>query len=120
MCGSQTTTLMKTQFTSLVTLFTDRLARPRTTRSSFLLAILLVLVVGGGISSSFLASAELYDPAANGGVGAWSGTGSLNAAREFHTATLLPNGKVLVAGGRSSSGIILASAELYDPAANGG
>ena len=41
--------------------------------------------------------------------------GNLNTAREFHTATLLPNGKVLVAGGIGSSGP-LSSAELYDPA----
>jgi hypothetical protein len=34
-------------------------------------------------------------------------------AREFHTATLLPNGKVLIAGGFAQS--IWASAELYDP-----
>ena len=32
-----------------------------------------------------------------------------------HTATLLPSGKVLVAGG-SNSGCNLSSAELYDPA----
>src|SRR6266576_3264214 len=42
-------------------------------------------------------------------------TGSLNTARDNHTATLLPNGKVLVAGGLGSSGF-LTSAELYDPA----
>src|SRR5262245_24205431 len=42
-------------------------------------------------------------------------TGSLATARWFHTATLLPNGKVLVAGGWDASGA-LASAELYDPA----
>src|SRR4029077_17628931 len=41
--------------------------------------------------------------------------GSLGAARQLHTATLLPEGKVLVAGGQGTSGA-LASAELYDPA----
>src|SRR6184192_3520023 len=42
-------------------------------------------------------------------------TGSLATARNGHTATLLPNGKVLIAGGRNgNSG--LARAELYDPA----
>ena len=47
----------------------------------------------------------------------WATTGSMATARDFHTATLLPNGKVLVAGGENSSDGILASAELYDPAA---
>src|SRR5438552_3644353 len=42
-------------------------------------------------------------------------TGSLGAARAVHTATLLPLGKVLVAGG-TSTGVTFASAELYDPA----
>src|SRR4051812_39514257 len=43
----------------------------------------------------------------------WTPTGSLNTARDSHTATLLPNGMVLVAGG---FGPVRASAELYDPA----
>src|SRR6266446_7550324 len=42
-------------------------------------------------------------------------TGSLNAARYGHTATLLPNGKVLVVGGQNDTNY-LANAELYDPA----
>ena len=40
-------------------------------------------------------SAELYDSTA----GAWGDTAPLRYAREYFTATLLPNGEVLVAGG---------------------
>jgi N-acetylneuraminic acid mutarotase len=54
----------------------------------------------------------LYDPAS----GTWSFTGSLNTARQGHTATLLPDGKVLVAGGGDRNGNVIGSAELYDPA----
>ena len=60
--------------------------------------------------------AELYDPAAK----KWSDTGSLNTARFRHSATLLENGQVLVAGGYADvyvfEGLPLTSAELYDPA----
>ena len=62
-------------------------------------------------SGGELASAELYDPAS----GTWTATMSLVGARFEHTATLLPNGKVLVAGGFTGS-VYIASAELYDPA----
>ncbi len=55
-----------------------------------------------------LASAELYDPAS----GTWTVTGSLATIRQYHTATLLSNGKVLVVGGGFPA---TASAELYDP-----
>jgi uncharacterized protein (DUF2141 family) len=73
-----------------------------------------VLVSGGSISgngSSSIAAAEVYDPAS----GTWSATASLASARWGHTATLLPNGKVLVSGGYTGSSR-LASAEVYDPA----
>src|SRR5438874_110327 len=48
--------------------------------------------------------------------GTWTGIDSLNTARFLHTATLLANGKVLVAGGLDNSFNATASAELYDPA----
>lgn len=76
-----------------------------------------VLVVGGssGVTGPGpLVSAELYDPT----TGLWASTGSLTTARCEHTSTLLPNGKVLVAGGRdfaATSIASVASAELYDP-----
>src|SRR5437016_7792288 len=46
--------------------------------------------------------------------GCWTATGSLNTARYYHTATLLPTGKVLVAGGWDGFNPFT-SAELYDP-----
>jgi hypothetical protein len=68
-----------------------------------------VLVSGGIYSGVGDASAKIYDPVA----GKWAPTGNLGTARYSHTATLLPNGKVLVAGGSVTSMSSLASAEIY-------
>jgi hypothetical protein len=67
---------------------------------------------GGAISS--LSSAELYDPAS----GNWTLTASSLAPSVGHTATLLPSGKVLVAGGVSddyAGAGGLTDSELFDP-----
>jgi hypothetical protein len=45
----------------------------------------------------------------------WTLTGSLGTARDLHTETLLPSGKILVAGGVAPHTIYLNGAELYDP-----
>jgi hypothetical protein len=50
-----------------------------------------VLVAGGQAFFTYIASAELYDPATN----RWTPTASLSGPRSGHTATLLPSGKVL-------------------------
>jgi hypothetical protein len=73
-----------------------------------------VLITGGqntSVTSSVLQSAELYDPA----TGAFTATGSMGFLRKSHTATLLPDSKVLIAGGEDGS-FIKSGAKLYDPA----
>lgn len=74
-----------------------------------------VLVIGGyagpfQYGSTALASAELWDPA----TAEFRHAASMAEARVGHTATLLPDGRVLVIGGRGPGGVI-AAAELWDP-----
>jgi hypothetical protein len=78
-----------------------------------------VLVAGGfvGLYSNpqTTPSAMLYHPDTN----TWTGTGNMTTGREHHTATLLPGGQVLMAGGtlfdHPHAPVFLASAELYTP-----
>lgn len=75
-----------------------------------------VLIVGGETSGQVcLASAELYNP----GTGTFTATGSMHSVRcgyvaPSFTATLLANGKVLIAGGTDNNGNFVTS-EVYDP-----
>jgi hypothetical protein len=94
---------------------------PRILHTATLLPDGQVLVAGGAIGVSptgdtILASAELYDPAS----GTWTATAGMATVREFSTATLLPGGTVLMAGGKGGAYSQpphgpLASADLYDP-----
>ncbi|HVE47443.1 MAG TPA: kelch repeat-containing protein [Acidimicrobiales bacterium] len=80
-----------------------------------------VLVTGGEAEKSVTSSAtydlsltEIYDTT----TGMWSSTGAMATGRSDHTATLLLNGKVLVAGGTagdSRAAIDTPTAEIYDP-----
>jgi WD40 repeat protein len=75
-----------------------------------------VLIAGGylgGTPPGAMASAELYDPA----TGKFSPTGSMSSPRMYASATLLRDGRVLIAGGADdATGTTFTSAELYDPA----
>ena len=107
---------------------TGSMAAPRTGHTATLLANGKVLVAGGApskalvtggidISASPQVTAELYDPL----TGLFVATASMSTGRIGHTATLLPDGTVLIAGGfkdYSSSGRgyeSYNSAEIYDP-----
>ena len=83
-----------------------------------------VLVVGGetaldgpipinGSNCAVVATAEIYDPLAD----TWTTIAGMTIARAFHTATPLPDGRVLVAGGVASCGDMVGTntAELFDP-----
>ena len=93
------------------------LSRMRSSHAPVLLRSGRVLISGGypqAPSSTPTASSEIYDPISN----TWSDGEDLVTARWIHTTTLLPDGRVLVVGGSSSSGAnsALTSAELYDEA----
>src|SRR5450432_3941075 len=79
----------------------------------FALCSVGLLLALAGLSKSVTGMIATKAPAQTPGT--WAATGGMNFARQSHTATLLPNGQVLVAGGVSNRGV-LASAELYDPA----
>jgi hypothetical protein len=87
---------------------------PRYFHEAVLLGDGKVLVIGGADASNVLSSAELYDPTA-GPTGTWTAVSfSMSTPRMYHSAAMLLNDKVLVAGGTSTGDDLLSSAELYD------
>ena len=65
---------------------------------------LVLLCIGAAIPAVFAQLPGTFAP-----------TGSMITPRYRHTATLLLNGKVLIAGGRDANSSTLVSAEIYDP-----
>src|SRR5208337_4900970 len=73
-----------------------------------------VLVAGGVSFGVPLNSAEVFDPTINPASGTNISTGTLNSPRYTHTATLLSNRQVLIAGG-GTGGANFTNAELFNP-----
>jgi len=104
----------------------NTMTAPRTAHTATLLGPMgpeagMVLIAGGSgvLSNPFLLeqgalnTAELYDPVADTFT---QTSGKMNrVGRSGHTATLLADGRVLLAGGMSDTNTILATAEIYDP-----
>jgi uncharacterized protein YjbI with pentapeptide repeats len=96
---------------------TGSMASPRGFHTATRLADGRVLIAGGeqpGVALA-ISSAEIYNPA----TGNFSpAANSMSSAHSRHTATLLPDGRVLIAGGINNSGLAVATADLFDPATN--
>src|SRR5712664_2110503 len=102
--------------TGIFTLLASIMSAPRALHTATALSNGRILLVGGTRIVNFgqrLAqnSADVFDPATN----TFASTGSMTTARFQHTATLLPNGQVVVAGGNDGVNVFN-TAEIFDSA----
>jgi hypothetical protein len=98
---------------------TGALNTPRSHHTATLLNDGRVLVAGGGDGTlktgagfaTATASAEVYDPSAQ----TWTSAGAMSVGRVFHTASLMPNGHVLIAAGVNELAVDFTSVDDFDP-----
>ncbi len=69
-----------------------------------------VVVIGGENRGQVLATIEIFEN------GRWVPGGTMPEPRKGHSSTLLPNGKILIAGGQTTGGMLLTSSIIFDPA----
>ena len=94
------------------------LAQGRASHTATRLADGKVLVTGGWYytpGDGTIATCEVYDA----GTGSWTGAGVLDVGKEYHTATLLPDGRVLVTGGIDYSYSTLKGCRIGTPPEGG-
>jgi|GEM_PF-601959 len=100
------------------------LLKARAQHTATLLANGAVLLAGGTDGGEYLHWAEVFEPWVEGGLGGVRVTGVMTSSRAAHTATLLPSGSVLLAGGLRAypdqADVTLDSTEVYDPSADHG
>lgn len=108
-------------FTADVWTQTDSLSTARFRHTATLLMNGDLLVIGGTEGSNSneqqwpgIATCEVYKSASR----QWETVASMNTGRFGHTATLLPNGNILVIGGYNTYNDYLSSVELYNPSLN--